>query len=188
MRRRCPPALVATAEQYRRPNHVRARRQRRAIPSANPRPRSPQTVNIRVAHPGTVRSSTCKTTWVTIVYGAKCESPRRRKWRRSGGDNIINNYHTRSTERRSPVRGEHWSVRSARLPPNRLKPEGRGGSHAAEGDLVEIRCPEVKHFAVVVPVSPIITSVQTVVVIGGRLPAVLKAQAGTANPPRTISK
>ena len=45
----------------------------------------------------------------------------------------INNYH--------PRRGEYGAAarrpRSARFPPNRLKPEGRGGSNAAEGDLVE---------------------------------------------------
>ena len=45
----------------------------------------------------------------------------------------INNYHTR--------RGEYGAAarrpRSARFPQNRLKPEGRGGSNAAEGDLVE---------------------------------------------------
>ena len=34
----------------------------------------------------------------------------------------INNYHPRSTETRSRKIGEHWNVRSARFPQNRLKP------------------------------------------------------------------
>ena len=49
------------------------------------------------------------------------------------------------------------------------------------------RRPEVRDFAVVVPVSPLIPPGQTVAVIGGRFTTVLKARAGTADPQRPIS-
>ena len=63
------------------------------------------------------------------------ERPEGEHWRRERSRLLINNYHTR--------RGEYGAAarrpRSARFPQNRLKPEGRGGSNAAEEDFAECR-------------------------------------------------
>jgi len=54
-------------------------RLRQEMPLTKPHPQPPHAANNTAAHPGTTRTRTNKSTWVTIFYGTKCASLRHHK-------------------------------------------------------------------------------------------------------------